>query len=624
MPKSADIILNPALNAILVVEPFAGSFPALCIKLRENPLNQVIECVSAMDALAIARQLRGCVVVLYARNMADVSQHLTLLKTLGTKIKSKEARLILTLAPEVQKAANRLAGAGMTEVLAESIGFKALLLKVERHILALPQAPKPTSQAAPARPRGDFGDSEAGIRLGPRLNALEPAQDCFALAGGGAVRRSKVWRIRLRGPAPENGRWSQIQQSPDRWAWKTEVNLGQGEWIFSGSKPEYRAGLWNFVSERPALSFMDSDQILAMKLGLTERGCLVVAADGEKTVKVIEELPVLPKDLADNATSLSQVRVVWVAPLDLESDCWAIQKNKPQRISGRWLVRMEGPRPVFGHWVSRDSLGPNESRGAERVWVWQPLPGHEKTFVKESGRWAYFGLRPAFLEGVWCFAGQAPLLVFENQGDTLGTKVELREDGALVLARDSVRAKAAMLKNALRHFGAAAQASVSAPVAPPSAPIDDATNEASSVDAVDAKRPLEPSISPLGLALLVSEVMGRAGMDLGEIAAKYCSFVSEACAGLRAELWFCSQKGAEWRCAGSWDRGPGVLGDLARLESGLGCFKGLPARTIPVKTERADSLGVLVLAGAGADTMNTSYTEAAAQMAVGILAGVAS
>ena len=397
MPKSAEFILQPGLTSVVLVEPFGPGFAAVLEKLVEDPTLQIVECVSAMDALSVVRQMSSCVILVHAATPADVNQHVTLLKTLGTQIlQRKSVRLVVTAASTLSTdQIEKLTQNGCTEIIPDSAAAKGVLFKLDRHLKALPRPGEAVegdvTWIAGSMGRSDGAGTEepgysepmAGVRLAP---VLELSQDCWCLSGGGARLLGEEWRVRVRGPAPDHGRWVKSKKS-GIWQWQVTAEgsdagasgVGSG-WFFGGDqKPEYSRGFWTFISRDPWLGYLESEGGVAeisairhFKFRLSERGSLLIARDSDAALKwlanarsktalkvtrhevqVALDRPTEPQ--APSAVASGDGRVVYVEPLKLLSDFWVIEKNHPKRFAERWLIRIAGPGPAVGRWMPRRS-----------------------------------------------------------------------------------------------------------------------------------------------------------------------------------------------------------------------------------------------------------------------------
>ena len=259
----------------MLVEPFGPSFSAILEKLVQDPTVQAVECISAMDTLSVVRQMNCCVILAHAANANDVNQHLTILKTLAPQIQTrKSVRMLVTAASSLTaELVEKLTIYGCAEIIPDSTpGPRPLLFKqLDRHLKALPRGGE---QSLPRRTSLGFRAIRPALRspvrrrsplpslrreCGSRRSRICPRTSgaCRAEARGAA---GDSWRIKIRGPAPDHGRWMTTDKK-NVWHWRlSEERDGarnmdpQVGWFFGGElRPEYQRGFWTFVGASPWL-----------------------------------------------------------------------------------------------------------------------------------------------------------------------------------------------------------------------------------------------------------------------------------------------------------------------------------------------------------------------------------
>jgi hypothetical protein len=236
----------------------------------------------------------------------------------------------------------------------------------------------------------------------------------------------------------------------------------------------------------------------------------------------------------------------------------------------------------------------------------------------------------------------------------LGAKISLREaDNALLLARDSINATQGLaaleatfdklqqqsdriaaeaaaapreIESVIRVLGPADELEREPLIVQeelPTAPLGEVrrdlelkTNERStqSDDEVFA-----PELSPLALAFLASELMGKRGMPAQEMARRYCSFVSASLRGLHAELWVC-RAGAQWSCQGVTENTSVRYAEAIRgHQNGWADLEGEVVHVVPIQFG-GQTLGALAIGGdARVRKIAPKYAIAAARMMVGLM-----
>jgi hypothetical protein len=132
--------------------------------------------------------------------------------------------------------------------------------------------------------------------------------------------------------------------------------------------------------------------------------------------------------------------------------------------------------------------------------------------------------------------------------------------------------------------------------------------------AVRAVRPPGPTLHPLALAFLASELACRTETGLRQASETYCSYLSNACGGLRVELWFESE--GYWLCGATHDGSEGRFRSAVELAGG---GEREPGSTVGlIVSLDGKRHGALVLHGERADALDRDFLALAARMAVGM------
>lgn len=129
-------------------------------------------------------------------------------------------------------------------------------------------------------------------------------------------------------------------------------------------------------------------------------------------------------------------QLIWQDALGVENDIWLIKNETSdcKRILGKWLIKLKGPGPYAGQWVSI----PNK----ENQWKFEMREENREIFMPEGGDWIFVGdQRPDFIwkENLWLITGKYFKLehIFQSKIDF---KLGLRENNC-VIAKNSSFAK---------------------------------------------------------------------------------------------------------------------------------------------------------------------------------------
>ncbi|MCM2279513.1 MAG: hypothetical protein NDJ89_15665 [Oligoflexia bacterium] len=494
--KSADFKLEPGKVPVLFIEPFAPAFAQAVARLEQDPGIQVVECGSTLDAASLARRVGICVIVGFAGRDEDATRLLTLQKLVGQQISRKAVRLLFTSSVRDKDVIFRMTTQLDAEVLPEPVTEKSLLFKIDRLIKALPVV----QVAEDARGAESLKKAEqAGLPQLVPSEALAIESDCWLTIPGGAKVIGGRWVVKLRGPSPAHGSWLPIESAEaglPAWQWrptdeeKDPFIREQGAWVYYGQKPEFQGGAWTFVGKKLSLSFYYEAESYGSKFETDSTGNLRLAADsegGRRAARELERLEKLEKAERARAAAGGETEtappaqpnplfaqgVTIEAPLELDSDCWLLENQKPRRVANKWMVSLLGPPGHTGKWVPIEEEGGSKSRGAgaDRYWQWIPVDPDNDPFIQEQGAWVFYGMMPKFVDNLWSFVGENPELAFYYDGQSYGAKLQARSLGTLTLARDSdaARRKRPLIEQAIDRV-LAAKADPARPLT--SAPMD--------------------------------------------------------------------------------------------------------------------------------------------------------
>ncbi len=145
-----------------------------------------------------------------------------------------------------------------------------------------------------------------------------------------------------------------------------------------------------------------------------------------------------------------------------------------------------------------------------------------------------------------------------------------------------------------------------------------------------ASVPPGPTLGPLAIAFLVSEVLSSRRLPVREMVRRTCIYLSASCGGLHVEIWRLEE--GKWNCLGASDGSPGRLG--SSIEEGEKFRQGPADRAYWARDSRcrlawvwygesAQPFGAVLLAGEGAELVTENYAAAVATMTTGLLRKVA-
>ena len=137
------------------------------------------------------------------------------------------------------------------------------------------------------------------------------------------------------------------------------------------------------------------------------------------------------------------------------------------------------------------------------------------------------------------------------------------------------------------------------------------------LDSIRAERPPGPTLSPLAIAFLVSELMRKKNYTTLQLAVRVCEYLEASCGGLHAELWYIQAGG--WECAGS---SHGISPKAAALFNPANFKAGV---TQPKLIDEQyfvapiGELGRLVILGKGAELVSPAYLVGVCAVITGVM-----
>ncbi len=347
-----------------------------------------------------------------------------------------------------------------------------------------------------------------------------------------------------------------------------------------------------------------------------------------------------------------------VPSLKIKSDFWLFQSDGTKRMIDLWAIKMKGPGPHVGKWEIENE---SDHTQEEQRWKWVPLENGKNIFLKEVGTWHFYGQAPRFEDRAWHFAGKNPELSFYADGKCLGAKFLTDPNGDLIIAYDSMNAVhfRESIEESINDENDESQsltlnngegtqtdlATVSTLIhkkiqsvlgkLPPQTEqaivqadpqlaclnrVGLNTGEGTGPKGVLAAKPPGPTLGPLAMAFLMSELSFKQGMSLEDRANRYCQYLAASCGNLTAELWYI--RNDLWNRAGTSkndDSVPGKTGEyLQGLKEGAARIGNNLLAGI-IRSNQNQLVGALVISGDGTSGITPEYVLAIGKMASGLL-----
>jgi hypothetical protein len=486
--KTADFVPKDGVISVIIVQPYAPSFPGLIKRLDTDSSVQACECSAALEVASVARKAGSAIIVAHISTDADIVSMASLLKLLAQKISQRKVRTVITSKVRKPSVVQTLNHYGATEIIPEPINERALALKIDRHIHALRNTISTNGEAQKrdekereseenrkrAESKRAANASEPQIKI---VDALTVENDVWCTSKERPKRIAGKWSILFFGFPPALGKWVKNGEKGGEalWQWNSTSEFDPfakmpGIWNFAGQHPEFKGDRWLFVAKSPRLDLILDGKSLGAKVSTEASGDMRVATDSKQGIAAQDKFRKALLQLAAHKKKSSQQensyedqedpeemgdlelkkgaggsgsgsggsKVKKVPALKLESDFWLAGDRDPICVSGRWSIKLVGPGPMAGRWVGLET-----DKGTEQFWQWTPTDAETDIFIKEQGAWIFRGSSPRFDNDRWMFVGKRPSLGFYYEGQSYGEKVTLDEAGNLLLAEDSPAAHAA-------------------------------------------------------------------------------------------------------------------------------------------------------------------------------------
>ena len=389
--------------------------------------------------------------------------------------------------------------------------------------------------------------------------ALTLESDCWLIEERRARKIGNQWMVKLKGPSNVAGFWQEIesdqkgQESFWQWAPQDPANdpfsVEEGAWVFQGQTPRFEEGLWTFVGKNCNLSFYYDGQAYGTKIQAKNAMRFEVAMDS-KAAKAF--LPLIQNTLKSELTS-RKPSVPTQAPVD-DLDTLSFFKNESATPSGVTAPQIQGipskqsktdfPEAMASHFAY--------ARPPVDFEVAPPRPDRTFTAAPESPE-VYYRDEAPLASNEKFFREERPQTPDPDiQAFALPT---VNTGGIYVLLADPDHAK--------------------------------------------------PSLSPIAVAFLISEMARNADLNSEEIARKICATLNLACFYLTVEIW--EKRGR------SWEIWVGSDPEHTHFEKYRAQFEN-PELEIgtEIRLARIDSGTVLVMGGTEVQKITEVYLQACA------------
>ena len=253
---------------------------------------RIEEANSIKDVSQLVQQFGSALVIFCIRHKEDLSIVLGGLGEWNSYIKGKFLRAIGVTQLDHPQIPPTLMKRGCADLFSPGLNAKSLKHKINQSLKILETyriqsggaKPPPLSGSKDqptARPKEPLQEKPQQVTW-TKAPALTLASDVWLMRNERDVRTVQGrWIIDMTGPGPSTGYWDESPSEKQVWFWKHKITedsktfiTDQGQWIFRGRKPEFvnDQGCWRFIGEAPDLSFVDGEQVRAIRFKLSKQG----------------------------------------------------------------------------------------------------------------------------------------------------------------------------------------------------------------------------------------------------------------------------------------------------------------------------------------------------------------
>lgn len=301
-------IIEPGILPVFILQPVGTAISSIRDLLARDQTLKLFDCNNNLQVISLIQKIGGGIVLTHAKDEVTANRIIALMRAIKSNVKNGTVRVVMTTASRDANAVHYFEKQGVSDVMIEPVGLKSFEHKFRRHqkLLATRVNTKKSEEAA-AQAAEAKGASEEKAKAAQKPSVkvqfgdpMKIKSEFWITKNGGARKIMGRWMIKLTGPAPNTGRWTDTESSTgdghsgDRvWKWtptdptKDKFHKEEGYWIFQGHKPEFSIDIWSFVGKNPFLGFYVGGNPIGEKVKVDPAtGDLVIAKDS----KAAEEL----------------------------------------------------------------------------------------------------------------------------------------------------------------------------------------------------------------------------------------------------------------------------------------------------------------------------------------------
>jgi len=323
--NSAAVVENPNLEdgalsekgQLLLVQPYNDSLAKLAAQFEQNENLRHHE-VSSAKTVETALKLMPCLVFGAIVKPNDVVKYIQMMKTLREHVKAGRIKFIILSKINNPTVMSMFASHGCKDYIVEPIPERSLFFKVNLQTKSLIAQRKQMrhleikkrdldSKQGKSKGGGEMSltNDEGEINNKLREEAageVASKDDVWVFRKNKPKRQGGKWTMRMKGPDEKDGEWAEVGKNEDgsaKWRFLEKDENGKLQdpkeaknkpgWEFTGDKPTFQNGEWQFEGKKPELSLVDEKGEKKSSKVKAEGDGLVLAKDSETALKKADE-----------------------------------------------------------------------------------------------------------------------------------------------------------------------------------------------------------------------------------------------------------------------------------------------------------------------------------------------
>jgi hypothetical protein len=255
---------------------FKNEWPVLNSSLKTNPLYEVEAFSTANDLATYLSGLDAALIISSLMNKEDLITIATFVKLQKKIAKDAIAKVVVINFSGDKQFERALAKLGIQDVIDPTISTKPLRYKIDFWMKSLTAQTKKAQDSAARSLKGaeskapEAKTSDSSIKWEAPLECVD---DVWIIKNDSDCKRIlSKWLIKVMGPSPYTGQWTEIPGKSDLWRFefnsdfKDLLILEEGDWFFYGSqKPDFvwKENIWLIAGSEFDLFYKNGEEILS-------------------------------------------------------------------------------------------------------------------------------------------------------------------------------------------------------------------------------------------------------------------------------------------------------------------------------------------------------------------------